>query len=65
MVNSMPWSDTHQGKCQVSYAPMLGSCIALVNDEYLATTSNLEEIKAFESFSWDELDGGHVSFIKS
>ena len=36
-------------------------------DEYLATPNNyptLIRIKALESFSWDELNGGHVSFIK-
>jgi hypothetical protein len=37
-----------------------------VYDEYLATPNNyptLIKMRAFESFSWDELDGGHVSFI--
>jgi hypothetical protein len=37
-------------------------------DEYLATPNNfptLIKMRAFESFSWDKLDGGHVSFIKT
>ncbi len=36
-------------------------------DEYLATPNNyptLKRMRAFESFSWDELNGGHVSIIK-
>ena len=36
-------------------------------DEYLATPSNyptLIRMRAFESSSWDELNGGHVSIIK-
>jgi hypothetical protein len=35
-------------------------------DEYLATPNNyptLNKMRAFESFSWDELNGGHVSII--
>ena len=37
-----------------------------VYDEYLATPNNyptLIKMRAFESFSWDELNGGHVSII--
>ena len=36
-------------------------------DEYLATPNNyptLIRMRAFESSSWDELNGGHVSIIK-
>jgi hypothetical protein len=39
----------------------------LVFDEYLATPNNyptLIEVRAFESSSRDELNGGHVSIIK-
>ena len=38
-----------------------------VYDEYLATPNKypiLIKMRAFESFSWDELNGGHVSIIK-
>ena len=37
-----------------------------VNDEYLVTPNNypkLIRMRAFESFSWDELNGGHVSIF--
>ena len=36
-------------------------------DEYLATPNNYPTLiknEGFESFSWDELNGGHISIIK-
>ena len=46
----------------------MGNVIELfsINDEYLATPNNYPthiRMRAFESFSWDELNGGHVSIF--
>ena len=45
---------------------MIYEQLFLIKDEYLATPTNYPTIIkmiAFESSSWDELAGGHVSFI--